>query len=114
MLKIATLMALPVSAVSSFFAQNAGGRKSIGKADGSHGRRGRIGHSHRDECRYQLSSHGDYRGRWRYQFTQLQPGNYRVKFEAPGFKPLETKGSVKDQARLDRRSHMLKIHQRLG
>lgn len=84
-----------------------------------------------------------------YQFTQLSPGSYRVKFEAAGFQPLEiaatavgatpttvdgrlglgaatpslsdlgfnpdlTKGSIQDQARLDRRSHMLKIHQRLG
>ncbi len=31
-----------------------------------------------------------------------------------GFKPEEVKGSAQDQARLDRRSHMLKIHQRLG
>jgi len=31
-----------------------------------------------------------------------------------GFGPDQTKGSAQDQARLDRRSHMLKIHQRLG
>jgi hypothetical protein len=31
-----------------------------------------------------------------------------------GFSPSEAQGSVVDQARLDRRSHMLKIHQRLG
>ncbi|HYK87204.1 MAG TPA: carboxypeptidase-like regulatory domain-containing protein [Acidobacteriota bacterium] len=31
-----------------------------------------------------------------------------------GFPPSETKGSVQEQARLDKRSHMLKIHQRLG
>jgi hypothetical protein len=31
-----------------------------------------------------------------------------------GFAPNQTQGSVQDQARLDRRSHMLKIHQRLG
>jgi hypothetical protein len=86
-----------------------------------------------------------------YRFAMLPPGNYRLKFEAPGFQPLEitsatvgatpavidgkliaigaapspslgdlgfspdqSKGSAVDQARLDRRSHMLKIHQRLG
>jgi hypothetical protein len=43
------------------------------------------------------------------------PGNP----EAPslgdlGFPVDQTKGSAQDQARLDRRSHMLKIHQRLG
>jgi hypothetical protein len=31
-----------------------------------------------------------------------------------GFTPDQTKGSALDQARLDRRSHMLKMHQRLG
>ena len=31
-----------------------------------------------------------------------------------GFTPDQTKGSAADQARLDRRTHMLKIHQRLG
>ena len=31
-----------------------------------------------------------------------------------GFSPAQTQGSPQDQARLDRRSHMLKIHQRLG
>ena len=84
-----------------------------------------------------------------YQLTLLPPGNYRVKFEAAGFKPTEvastavgaaptvvdgklepgapapsvgdlgftpdqSQGSAQDQARLDKRSHMLKIHQRLG
>ena len=84
-----------------------------------------------------------------YEFTMLPVGNYRVKFEAAGFKTLEiasatvgtaqavadgklepgastpslgdlgftpdqSQGSAQDQARLDKRSHMLKIHQRLG
>jgi hypothetical protein len=84
-----------------------------------------------------------------YRLTMLPPGNYRVKFEAAGFKALEiastavdaaptvvdgklepgapapsvgdlgftpdqSQGSAQDQARLDKRSHMLKIHQRLG
>ena len=31
-----------------------------------------------------------------------------------GFSAAQTQGSAKDQARLDKRSHMLKIHQRLG
>jgi len=31
-----------------------------------------------------------------------------------GFTPDQTKGSAQDQARLNKRSHMLKIHQRLG
>jgi hypothetical protein len=31
-----------------------------------------------------------------------------------GFPAAQTKGSAQDQARLDKRSHMLKIHQRLG
>lgn len=31
-----------------------------------------------------------------------------------GFSPSQTQGSTQDQARLDKRSHMLKIHQRLG
>jgi hypothetical protein len=107
-----------------------------------------------------------------YKFDLLPPGNYRVKFEAAGFKTMEipsatvngtetavldgklevgeeingkptpapqdnlpnapsssttapslqdlglspeqTQGSAQDQARLDKRTHMLKIHQRLG
>jgi len=31
-----------------------------------------------------------------------------------GFPPVQTQGNAQEQARLDRRSHMLKIHQRLG
>lgn len=31
-----------------------------------------------------------------------------------GFSPAQTQGSTQDQARLDKRSHMLKVHQRLG
>ena len=31
-----------------------------------------------------------------------------------GFSPAQTQGSAQNQARLDKRSHMLKIHQRLG
>jgi len=31
-----------------------------------------------------------------------------------GFSPTQTQGNIQDQARLDKRSHMLKIHQRLG
>jgi hypothetical protein len=36
------------------------------------------------------------------------------KLEDLGFPPEQTKGSPQDQAKLDKRSHMLKIHQRLG
>lgn len=84
-----------------------------------------------------------------YQFTALPPGNYTLKFEAPGFKTMEmapvavgsstvtldgklvptggapslgdlgfspdqSQGNAQEQARLDKRSHMLKTHQRLG
>jgi hypothetical protein len=31
-----------------------------------------------------------------------------------GFSPAQTQGSVQDQARLNKRSHMLKVHQRVG
>ena len=31
-----------------------------------------------------------------------------------GFSPEQTQGSTQDQARLDKRSHMLKVHQRIG
>jgi hypothetical protein len=31
-----------------------------------------------------------------------------------GFSPAQTQGNAQDQARLDKRTHMLKIHQRLG
>jgi len=31
-----------------------------------------------------------------------------------GFSPTQTQGNAQDQARLDKRSHMLKVHQRLG
>jgi Carboxypeptidase regulatory-like domain len=31
-----------------------------------------------------------------------------------GFSPTQTRGNAQDQARLDKRSHMLKIHQRIG
>ena len=31
-----------------------------------------------------------------------------------GFSPSQTQGSTRDQARLDKRSHMLKVHQQLG
>ncbi len=37
-----------------------------------------------------------------------------LSLESLGFSPEQTKGSVADQARLDKRSHMLKLHQRFG
>jgi hypothetical protein len=57
-------------------------------------------------------------------FQGNAPGNAQTKPpatnpEAPsvgdlGFPPEQTQGNPQDQARLDKRSHMLKIHQRLG
>ncbi len=38
----------------------------------------------------------------------------RLSLEDLGFSPAQTQGSAQDQARLDKRSHMLMIHQRLG
>jgi hypothetical protein len=38
----------------------------------------------------------------------------RLSLEDLGFSPAQTLGSAQDQARLDKRSHMLMIHQRLG
>lgn len=78
-----------------------------------------------------------------FNLPNLSPGEYEVSVTAQGFSPktatvalanegtqsldlaldnrlslqdlgLETHGSAADQARLDRRSHMLKVHQRLG
>lgn len=37
-----------------------------------------------------------------------------LSLEDLGFSPAQTEGSAEDQARLDKRSHMLQIHQRLG
>jgi hypothetical protein len=37
-----------------------------------------------------------------------------LSLEDLGFAPAQTQGSTQDQARLDRRSHMLMIHQRIG
>jgi len=37
-----------------------------------------------------------------------------LSLEDLGFAPTQTQGSTKDQARLDRRSHMLMVHQRIG
>ena len=39
----------------------------------------------------------------------------RLRWESLGFSnSQETQGNAQDQARLDRRSHMLKLHQRMG
>jgi hypothetical protein len=42
------------------------------------------------------------------------PGNKAPSLEDLGFSPAETKSNPKEQALLDKRTHMLKIHQRLG
>ncbi|HEX8766315.1 MAG TPA: carboxypeptidase-like regulatory domain-containing protein [Candidatus Acidoferrum sp.] len=42
------------------------------------------------------------------------PGNKPPSLEDLGFSPTETKSNAKEQALLDKRTHMLKIHQRLG
>jgi Carboxypeptidase regulatory-like domain len=43
-----------------------------------------------------------------------QTGNKEPSLADLGFSPAETKGNSKEQALLDKRTHMLKIHQRLG
>ncbi len=42
------------------------------------------------------------------------PGSGDLSLRDLGFTPEQTKGSAAEQARLDRRTHMLKTHQRLG
>lgn len=42
------------------------------------------------------------------------PSNKAPSLEDLGFSPTETKSNAKEQALLDKRTHMLKIHQRLG
>jgi len=45
---------------------------------------------------------------------KLEPGASTPSLGDLGFTPDQSQGSAQDQARLDKRSHMLKIHQRLG
>ena len=45
---------------------------------------------------------------------KLVPGASTPSLGDLGFTPDQSQGSAQDQARLDKRSHMLKIHQRLG
>jgi hypothetical protein len=45
---------------------------------------------------------------------RLQPGALTPSMGDLGFTPDQSQGNVKEQARLDKRSHMLKTHQRLG
>lgn len=45
---------------------------------------------------------------------KLEPGTSIPSLGDLGFTPDQTQGSAQDQARLDKRSHMLKTHQRLG
>jgi hypothetical protein len=46
--------------------------------------------------------------------TAAAAGQNAPSLEDLGLTPAQTQGSAQDQARLDRRSHMLKTHQRLG
>lgn len=48
------------------------------------------------------------------QTSQQQPSPQKPSLSDLGFPTTETKGSAEEQARLDKRSHMLKIHQRMG
>jgi hypothetical protein len=45
---------------------------------------------------------------------KMEPGASTPSLGDLGFTPDQSQGSAQDQARLDKRSHMLKIHQRLG
>jgi hypothetical protein len=47
-------------------------------------------------------------------YIALTAGSTQPSLSDLGFTPEQMKGSAQEQARLDRRSHMLKIHQRLG
>jgi hypothetical protein len=149
MLRIAIVIGLVVSAASSLLAQMQAAGTLTGKLTDPSGAvvaTARVTATNIDNGQTQTATSGADGG---YQFTMLAPGNYRVKFEAPGFKTLEiasatigatravidgklepgaaapslgdlgftpdqSQGSAQDQARLDKRSHMLKIHQRLG
>lgn len=46
--------------------------------------------------------------------VSLESGPAPPSLKDLGFSPEQSQGSAQDQARLDRRAHMLKIHQRLG
>jgi len=49
-----------------------------------------------------------------FALTAAAAGQNAPSLEDLGLTPSQTQGSAQDQARLDRRSHMLKTHQRLG
>ncbi|MGD0774380.1 MAG: carboxypeptidase-like regulatory domain-containing protein [Candidatus Solibacter sp.] len=149
MLRIAAFIGLVVSVAASLFAQTQAAGTLTGKltdASGAVVANATVTATNIDNGQTRTATTGADGG---YQFTTLPPGNYRVKFEAQGFKTLEiasatigatravvdgkleagastpslgdlgftpdqSQGSAQDQARLDKRSHMLKIHQRLG
>ena len=149
MLRIAAFIGLAVSLISSLFAETQAAGTLMGKlTDPSGGvvSNATVTATNIDNGQTRTATTGADGG---YQFTMLPRGNYRVKFEAVGFKTLEiasatigatpavvdgklepgasmpslgdlgftpdqSQGSKQDQARLDKRSHMLKIHQRLG
>jgi len=148
MLRIATFIALTVAMASSLSAQTPAGTLS-GKLTDQSGAvvanvtvtAANIGNG-----QTRTATTGPDGG---YRFTMLPPGDYRVKFEAAGFKTVEipsatvgatstvldgklepgasppslgdlgftpdqSQGNAQEQARLDKRSRMLKTHQRLG
>jgi hypothetical protein len=148
MRRIAEVVGL-VLAVSSLFAQTQAAGTLAGKLTDPSGAaiaNATVTATNLDNGQTQTATTGADGG---YQFAVLPPGNYRVRFDAAGFKTLEipsatvgatravvdgklepgastpsvgdlgftpqqSQGSAQAQARLDKRSHMLKTHQRLG
>jgi hypothetical protein len=148
MLRLAAFISLAVSVAASLVAQTQASGTLTGKltdASGAVVANATVTATNIDTGQTRTATGAD----GAYQFTMLPAGNYRVRFEAQGFKALEiasaaigaeqavvngrlepgastpllgdlgftpdqSQGSAQDQARLDRRSHMLKIHQRLG
>src|ERR1035441_7796470 len=148
MLRIAAFLGLVVSVPALLFAQPAAGTLT-GKLTDPSGvvvANATVTATNIDNGQTRTATTGADGG---YEFTMLPVGNYRVKFEAVGFKTLEiasatvgttqavadgklepgastpslgdlgftpdqSQGSAQDQARLDKRSRMLKTHQRLG
>src|ERR1039457_6520777 len=148
MLRIAAFLGLVVSVPALLFAQPAAGtlRGKLTDPSGAVVANATVTATNIDNGQTRTATTGADGG---YEFTMLPVGNYRVKFEAAGFKILEiasatvgttqavadgklepgastpslgdlgftpdqSQGSAQDQARLDKRSRMLKTHQRLG
>jgi hypothetical protein len=149
MVRIAAFIGLVVSVASSLLAQTQAAGTLTGKLTDPSGAvvaNATVTATNIDNGQTRTATTGADGG---YQFAMLPPGNYRVRFEAAGFKTLEiasatigatqavvdgklepgvstpslgdlgftpdqSQGSAQDQARLDKRSRMLKTHQRLG